>query len=98
MDALSNLVFQEMPNYSNVYKHLCSLIANELSQPSRSSTPQSYVSGGMEARSPVPSSESGVFDNNTQRKKSQPHSDKGYGSTTSVSSCSSGDSKLHELC
>lgn len=36
---------------------------------------------------------SGSFENATQRKKSHPHSDKGYGSTTSVSSGSSGDSK-----
>ncbi|XP_044183466.1 tensin-like isoform X3 [Acropora millepora] len=82
MEAIENILM-EMNDMS--------LIANEPPQPSRSSTPQSYVSGGMEARSPAPSSESGVFDNSTQRKKSQPHSDKGYGSTTSVSSGSSGD-------
>ena len=72
-----------------------SLIAPEPAKLSRSSTPQSYVSGGLESRSPVPSSGSGVFENETQRKKSHPHSDKGYGSTTSVSSGSSGDSKWY---
>ena len=73
--------------------YLCSVIAPESAHLSRSSTPHSISSGGLESRSPVLSSGSGVFENETQRKKSQPHSDKGYGSTTSVSSGSSGDSK-----
>lgn len=62
---------------------------------SRSSTPQSFKSAGLDSsyRSPVLSEGSGTFENATQRKKSHPHSDKGYGSTTSVSSGSSGDSK-----
>ncbi|XP_073230712.1 tensin-3-like isoform X7 [Porites lutea] len=68
-----------------------SVIAPESAHLSRSSTPHSISSGGLESRSPVLSSGSGVFENETQRKKSQPHSDKGYGSTTSVSSGSSGD-------
>lgn len=68
-----------------------SLFVPEPTQSSRSSSPQSYVT--QERRSPVLSSGSGVFENESPRKKSQPHSDKGYGSTTSVSSGSSGDSK-----
>ena len=62
---------------------------------SRSSTPHSFSSGGQDSRSPVLSSGSGVFENEVPRKKSQPHSDKGYGSTTSVSSGSSADSKCY---
>lgn len=60
-------------------------------EPGQLSTSQSNVSGGVETGSAVFSSGSGVFENDIQRKKSHPHSDKGYGSTTSVSSGSSGD-------
>ena len=66
-------------------------------EPGQLSTSQSNVSGGMETGSAVFSSGSGVFENDIQRKKSHPHSDKGYGSTTSVSSGSSGDSKFYLL-
>jgi len=38
-----------------------------------------------------------TFENATQRTKSHSYSDKGYGSTTSVSSGSSGDSKQYFL-
>ena len=40
---------------------------------------------------------SGTFENATQRKKSHSYSDKGYGSITSVSSGSPGDSKWYLL-
>ncbi|XP_078345680.1 tensin-3-like isoform X2 [Oculina patagonica] len=70
-----------------------SVSVRQPAQLSRSSTPQSFKSGGLESsgRSPVLSDGSGSFENAIQRKKSHPHSDKGYGSTTSVSSGSSGD-------
>ncbi|XP_022798833.1 tensin-like isoform X3 [Stylophora pistillata] len=65
----------------------------QLPQLSRSSTPQSLKSRGIieRGRSPLLSDGSGSFENAVQRKKSHPVSDKGYGSTNSVSSGSSND-------
>nr|XP_058962535.1 tensin-1-like isoform X3 [Pocillopora verrucosa] len=65
----------------------------QLLQLSHPSTPQSVRSEGPngKGRSPLLSDGSGSFENAVQRKKSHPVSDKGYGSTNSVSSGSSND-------
>lgn len=67
----------------------------QLPQLSHPSTPQSVRSEGPngKGRSPLLSDGSGSFENAVQRKKSHPVSDKGYGSTNSVSSGSSNDSE-----